>query len=100
MALEKRPLVDVEIPVGDADGEVTERVGRDVDAADHKTVALHRREGSIVPDDLGDRIRRCHVTTLFGHRMRCTGTAREDIPAHSRTALLSTPQIRAGSMLS
>jgi hypothetical protein len=32
--------------------------------------------------------------------MRCTGTAREDIPAHSRTALLSTPQIRAGSMLS
>src|SRR5688572_32176203 len=31
MALEKRPLVDVEIPIGDADGEVAERVGRDVD---------------------------------------------------------------------
>ena len=33
MALEKRPLVDVEVPVGDADGEVAERVRRDVDAA-------------------------------------------------------------------
>ncbi len=32
VALEKCPLVDVEIPVGDADGKVTERVGRDVDA--------------------------------------------------------------------
>ncbi len=32
MALEKRALVDVQVPVGDADGEVAERVGRDVDA--------------------------------------------------------------------
>ena len=56
MALEKRPLVDVQVPIGDADGEVAERVGRDVDAAGKKTVALHRRKGSIVPDDLGDRI--------------------------------------------
>src|SRR5438876_6595842 len=61
MALEKRPLVDVQVPVGDAYGEVAERVGRDVDAAGRKTVALHRREGSIVADDLGDRIRRRHV---------------------------------------
>jgi hypothetical protein len=53
MALEKRALMDVEVPVGDADGEVAERVGRDVDAAGKKTVALHRGEGSIVPDDLG-----------------------------------------------
>jgi hypothetical protein len=37
MALEKRPLVDVEIPIGDADGEVAERVGRDVDAAGNET---------------------------------------------------------------
>jgi hypothetical protein len=36
------------------------RVGCDVDAAGNKTVALHRREGSIVPDDLGDRIGRRH----------------------------------------
>ena len=63
MALEKRPLVDVQVPIGDADGEVAERVGRDVDAAGKKTVALHRREGSIVPDDLGDRIRRRHVAS-------------------------------------
>src|SRR4051794_2500897 len=61
MALEKRPLVDVQVPIGDADGEVAERVGRDVDAAGNKTVALDRREGSIVPDDLSDRIRRRHV---------------------------------------
>src|SRR5213082_3441755 len=63
MALEKRPLVDVQIPIGDADGEVAERVGRDVDAAGNETVALHRREGSIVPDDLGYRIRRRHVAS-------------------------------------
>src|SRR4051794_4595333 len=54
MALEARPLVDVQIPVGDADGEVAESVGRDVDAAGRKTVALHRGERSIVPNDLGD----------------------------------------------
>jgi diketogulonate reductase-like aldo/keto reductase len=63
MALEKRPLVDVQVPIGDADGEVAERVRCDVDAAGNKTVALHRRKGSIVPDDLGDRIRRRHVTS-------------------------------------
>src|SRR2546429_8051749 len=56
MALEKRPLVDVKVPIGDADGEVAERVGCDVDAAGNKTVALHRREGSIVPDDLGSKL--------------------------------------------
>jgi hypothetical protein len=44
MALEKRPLVHEKVPIGDADGEVAERVGRDVDAARNKTVALHRRE--------------------------------------------------------
>src|SRR5829696_4808599 len=61
MALEQRPLVDVQVPVGDADGEVAECVWRDVDAAGGKTVALHRREGSIVADDVGDRITRRHV---------------------------------------
>jgi hypothetical protein len=63
MALEKRPLMDVQVPVGDADGEVAERIRRDVDAAGDKAVALHRRERSIVPDDLGDRIRRRHVAS-------------------------------------
>jgi hypothetical protein len=33
MALEKRALVDVKVPIGDADGEVADRVGCDVDAA-------------------------------------------------------------------
>src|SRR2546422_7752989 len=61
MALEKRPLVDVKVPIGDADGEGSERVGCDVDAAGNKTVALHRRGGSVGPGDLGDRIRRRHV---------------------------------------
>ena len=63
IALEKRALVDVKVPISDADGEVAERVGPDVDAASNKTVALHRREGSIVADDLGDRIRRRHVAS-------------------------------------
>jgi hypothetical protein len=63
MALEERSLVEVQVPVGDADGEVAERVGRDVDAASEKAVALHRREGSIVADDLADRIRRRHVAS-------------------------------------
>src|SRR5881392_3908269 len=63
MTLEKRALVDVKVPIGDADGEVAERVGCDGDAAGNKTVALHRREGSIVPDDLGYRIRRRHVAS-------------------------------------
>src|SRR4029079_16256775 len=63
MALEQRALVDKKVPIGDADGEVAERVGCDVDAAGRKTVALHRGEGSIVPDDLGDRIRRRHVAS-------------------------------------
>src|SRR5438067_13830306 len=63
MTLEKRALVDVKVPIGDADGEVAERVGCDVDAAGNKTVALHRREGSIVLDDLVYRIRRRHVAS-------------------------------------
>jgi hypothetical protein len=41
MALERRALMDVQVPIGDA--------------------ALHCREGSIVADDLGNRIRRRHV---------------------------------------
>src|SRR5437879_7917937 len=39
MALEKRPLVDVKVPVGDADGEVAERVGCDVE--DRKSTRLN-----------------------------------------------------------
>ena len=44
--------------------QVAERIRRDVDAAIKETVALHRGEGSIVPDDLGDRIERSHVAPL------------------------------------
>jgi hypothetical protein len=66
MALEKRPPEDVQVPIGDADGEVAERVGRDVDAAGRKTVALHRREGAIVPDDLGDE----RLASAWGGRSR------------------------------
>src|SRR4030095_10218094 len=49
MALEKRALVDVEVPIGDADGDVAERVGTDVDTPGEQTVALHRCECPIVP---------------------------------------------------
>jgi hypothetical protein len=66
MALKKRALVDVEVPIGDADREVAERVGCDVDAASNKTFALHRSEGAIVPDDVGYRIRRRHVASSPG----------------------------------
>ena len=57
MSLEQGALLDVQVPIRDTDGEVAERVGRDVDAAGNETVALHRRERSIVPDDVRDRIR-------------------------------------------
>src|SRR5438876_3915619 len=57
MALEKRALVDVQVPIGDADGEVAERVRGDVDTAGKETVALHRCDGSIVPNCHDDRIR-------------------------------------------
>jgi len=60
VSLEKRALVDVQVPIGDADGQMAECVRRDVDAAGTETVALHRREAAIVPDDVGDRIRRRH----------------------------------------
>ena len=53
----------VKVPFGDADREVAERVRRNVDPAVDKAVTLRRREGSIVPDDLGDRIRRRHVAS-------------------------------------
>jgi hypothetical protein len=76
MSLEKGALVDVQIPIGDADGEVAERIGRDVDAAGDETVALQRREGSIVPDDLGDRIRRrWNASSLRILRKRQAGLA-------------------------
>ena len=50
-------------PISDADGEVAERVRRDVDSAGNETITLDRREGSIVPDDLGDRIRHRHLAS-------------------------------------
>src|SRR5688572_426018 len=84
MALEKRPLVDVQVPIGDADGEVAECVWRDVDAAARKTVALHRRKRSIVPDDLGYGITNSHVA-LLRHRTRCGRTHGLLVRRHSRT---------------
>src|SRR5438270_5680248 len=93
MALEKRPLVHVQIPVGDTDGEVAECVWRDVDAAGGKTVALHRRKGPIVPDDLGDRITRRHVAPpppsyeMHGlHTGHSSGAIPEHWPAECYTA--------------
>jgi hypothetical protein len=59
MALKKRPLVDVQVPFGDADGEVAERVGGDVDTADSEAISLHRRKTSVVPNDVSDQIDHC-----------------------------------------
>src|SRR5262249_19371406 len=87
MALEERPLVDVQIPVGDADREVAERVGCDVDAAGNKTVTLRRREGSIVSDDLGDRIRCRHVASSSA----IVRDARPWLGGHSRTVSVWGP---------
>jgi hypothetical protein len=64
VTLEQRALVDIEVPLGDADGEVAERIRRNVDAASRQTVALHRRKGSIVTHDLGDRIGCRHVRVV------------------------------------
>src|SRR5213596_3283020 len=93
MALEKRALVDVKVPIGDAEGEVAERVGCDVDAAGNKTVALHRREGSIVPDDLGDRIRRRHAAPS-------PAIVRDARPDRSRIALAQVSQLAGAALLS
>jgi hypothetical protein len=43
--------VEVEVPVGDAVGEVAQGVRRDVDTAGGEPVALQRRERAVVPDD-------------------------------------------------
>ena len=59
MALKKRPLEDVQVPIGDADGKVAERVGRDVDTTDSEAISLHRRKTSVVPNDVSDRIGHC-----------------------------------------
>jgi hypothetical protein len=69
---------------------VAERVGLDVDAADRKTIALHRREGSIVPDDLGDRIRRRHVASSAIVRHEVTLTRLDETRALAAHALLES----------
>ena len=66
MAFEQRARMDVQVPIGDANRKMAERVGRDVDAALDQPVALHRRKRSIVPDDLGDRIRTGHAASSSG----------------------------------
>src|SRR4051794_34584821 len=101
MALRKRPLVDVKVPIRDADGEVAERVGRDVDAAGKKTVALHSRESAIVADDLGDRIRRRHVASSSGivgdagrtSRARATTRAPARKPGMAHDPLKGRPEV-------
>src|SRR5712691_3733198 len=47
VTLKQGALMDVQVPVRDADRQMTERVWRDVDAARDETVSLQRREGSI-----------------------------------------------------
>ena len=56
MTLQQRPSVDVLVPLGHPEGEVTERVRGDVDAARQQAVALLGREGAVVADDVRDRI--------------------------------------------
>ena len=60
MALEKCALVDVQVPLRHADGEVAERVRADVDTPREQAVALLRGERPIVPDDVAHGI---------GHRL-------------------------------
>jgi hypothetical protein len=61
VAFEKRALGHVKVPVGYAQCELAERIRRDVYTAGGQTVTLHRREGSIAPGDLSDRIVNCHA---------------------------------------
>ena len=49
----------------DADGEVAEWIGRDVDTAGSKAIGLHTRKGLIVPDDVEDRIRHRHAAPSY-----------------------------------
>jgi hypothetical protein len=56
--LEKGPEVDVLVPLGDADREVAQLVGRDVDTARGQAVALQLRERAVVADEVRDRVGR------------------------------------------
>ena len=73
MALKKRPLVDVQVPFGDADGEVAERVWGDVDTADSEAISLHRRKTSVVPNDVSDRIGHCSSRWVARRLVEPTG---------------------------
>src|ERR1043165_1825163 len=101
MALKKRPLVDVEVPICDADREMAEGVGRDVDAAGDKTVALHRYEGSVVADDLGDRISRRHVASssaiVRDERPTHAGPGESSVTCPRRTPLARRQAARAAA---
>jgi hypothetical protein len=96
VALEKRALVDVKVPIGDADGEVAERVGCDVDAARNKTVTLRRREGSVVPDDVGNRIGHRREAPSSGILRDSDGPLQPEWPGRRTgsmtTAILSTAE--------
>ena len=85
--------MDVQVPISDTDGDVAECVRRDVDAAGRKTVALHRRERSIVPDDLGDRIRRSHVASSSAILRRARRT--KDEPGSVTLRLVPEYVVRA-----
>jgi hypothetical protein len=63
---------------------MAQRIRRDVDPACSKTVALHRREGSVVADDVGYRIRRRHVAPPLRDRRRCTAGSHGARIGHSR----------------
>jgi hypothetical protein len=56
VSLEERPDLDVLVPLRDSEGEVTELVRGDVDAARQQAVALLCRERPIVADDVRDRL--------------------------------------------
>ena len=64
VALEQSALVHVEVPVSDTDCEVAEGITGNLNTASKQSVALHRSEGTIISDDVGDRIRRRHAHLL------------------------------------
>lgn len=57
MVFEKCLLVDVQVLIGDVDGEVVEWVGCDVDIVGSEVIVLYFCKSLIVFDDVGDWIR-------------------------------------------
>jgi hypothetical protein len=91
VTFQQGPLMDVKVPIGDANGEMAEGVRCDVDSPRDEPVALRRRERPVVPDDVGDRI---SVATWHSPPPSYERTAGHTVPG-GLTQLINSPARRS-----